>query len=76
MLDDSTPDGRAGTGDPRVDAVVDRLGRVDDLPLEEHVPVYEDLHDELRQVLSELDTGPAGPAGPQGHPRPSSPAGR
>ena len=73
MLDESAPDDTAGTGDPRVDAVVDRLGRVDDLPLEEHVQVYEDLHDELRQVLSELDTGPAGP---QGHPRPSSPAGR
>jgi hypothetical protein len=54
MQDDSD------TGDARVDEAVARLGRLDELPLEEHVALYEELHDELRRVLSELDGGQDG----------------
>ena len=63
-------------GEPSVDALIARLDGLDGLPLEEHVAVFDDTHDGLRQVLSELDaapgprpgepTGPAGPAGPGG----------
>jgi hypothetical protein len=65
------PEGRAtaSTGDPRVDEVVARLGRLDNLPLDEHVPLYEDLHDELGRVLSDLSAeqdGAAGHPGPAG----------
>jgi len=48
------------TGEPRVDEAVAELGRLSDLPLDEHVAVFEDTHTRLRQVLSELDADPAG----------------
>jgi hypothetical protein len=51
------------TGEPRVDAVIAGLGRLGDLPLDEHVAVFEDTHTQLRQVLNELDAEPAGQAG-------------
>jgi hypothetical protein len=67
MQDDS--DQTASSGDPRVDEAVARLGRLDDLPLDEHVVLYEDLHDELGRVLSDLSAeqdGAAGQPGPAG----------
>jgi hypothetical protein len=51
------------TGDPRVDEAVAALGRLDDLPLDGHVAVFDDTHTRLRQVLSELDSGQAGDSG-------------
>lgn len=39
------------TGNPRVDAVLDSLESLDDLPVSDHVAVFERAHDELRQAL-------------------------
>lgn len=47
------------TGEARVDEVIAGLDRVADVPLAEHVRIFEDVHGRLRQVLSELDSGPA-----------------
>jgi hypothetical protein len=57
------------TGEPRVDEAIAGLGRLGDLPLEEHVAVFEDTHARLRQVLDELDAEPVGDAGPTGDAR-------
>lgn len=40
------------TGDASVDAVVASLRGLDDLPVSEHVAVFERAHESLRQVLS------------------------
>ncbi|MGH3341942.1 MAG: hypothetical protein ACRDPK_03485 [Carbonactinosporaceae bacterium] len=45
------------TGDPGVDAAVESLAGLSDLPVEEHIAVYEDVHRQLRDVLAELDGG-------------------
>jgi hypothetical protein len=47
------------TGEARVDETVAGLDRLAELPLDDHVAVFEDTHARLRQVLSELDVGPA-----------------
>lgn len=39
------------TGVARVDAVLETLERLDELPLEEHVGVFESAHTELRRAL-------------------------
>jgi hypothetical protein len=46
------------TGEPRVDQAVAGLDRLADLPPDEHVPVFEQTHATLREVLSELDREP------------------
>jgi hypothetical protein len=46
------------TGEPRVDQALAGLDRLADLPPDEHVPVFERTHATLRQVLTELDSGP------------------
>jgi hypothetical protein len=51
------------TGEARVDQAIAGLGSLPGLPLDEHVAVFEDMHATLRQVLSELDSGPADAAG-------------
>jgi hypothetical protein len=51
------------TGDERVDQVIAGLDRLAGLPLDEHVAVFEEAHTRLRQVLTELDSGPADAAG-------------
>lgn len=43
------------TGNAEVDAVVERLGDVDALPVREHLDVYEDVHRGLRDALAALD---------------------
>jgi hypothetical protein len=43
-----------GTGDPRVDQVIEGLAALGELPLEEHPPVLEEVHDLLREILGEL----------------------
>lgn len=40
------------TGDEAVDAVVASLRGLDDLPVSEHVAVFERAHESLRQVLN------------------------
>ena len=41
-----------GTGDPDVDAVVSSLGGLDDLPVADHVAVFEQAHESLRRTLA------------------------
>lgn len=65
MDDDLTPTdegrlaGRAADDhtavDPRVDAVLEALAGLADLPVEEHAAVYEQIHAGLRDVLSGTD---------------------
>jgi hypothetical protein len=43
------------TGVPAADAARDRLGAVDDAPLDQHVDVYEDVHRRLQEGLADLD---------------------
>ncbi len=45
----------AGTGNGRVDAVVRSLDSLEGRPAEEHVPVFEAAHRELRDALSSAD---------------------
>lgn len=51
------------TSEARVGRAVAALDRLADLPPDEHVAVFEDTHATLRQVLSELDSGPAAAGG-------------
>ena len=39
------------TGVERVDAVIDKVSGLAERPVDEHVAVYEDAHDELRRTL-------------------------
>ncbi|MEU3227784.1 hypothetical protein ABZ695_32100 [Streptomyces sp. NPDC006976] len=50
---------RAPTGDPGVDALLERLADADHLSADGHGEVYEDVHRGLRETLSALDAGPA-----------------
>jgi hypothetical protein len=43
-----------GTGDARVDEAIDGLTVLGELPLVEHPPVLEAVHDRLREILGEL----------------------
>jgi hypothetical protein len=53
----------APTGDPRVDAAIERLAAVGELDLAGRPAVLQDVHDRLREILGELG-GPAGPGEP------------
>ena len=44
------------TGEPRVDAAVQELAALDEMPTSEHADVYEDVHRRLHSALTELDT--------------------
>ncbi|MFB6439346.1 hypothetical protein ACFCVY_21565 [Streptomyces sp. NPDC056411] len=50
------------TGQPAVDAALRRLADADHLPSSGHLPVYEDVHRGLRDVLAGLDQHPGPPA--------------
>ncbi|MDX3386833.1 hypothetical protein PV682_36135 [Streptomyces niveiscabiei] len=56
-------DGRAPTGNPEVDTLLDRLTDTEHLATEGHIEVYEDVHRGLRDALTALDARP-GPPGP------------
>jgi hypothetical protein len=43
------------TGVPTVDAAVDRLAELDDLPTGEHVAIYDAVHRQLQDALADLD---------------------
>ncbi len=49
---------RTPTGEPAVDAGLERLGDLDHLPVDGHLEVYEDVHRGLRDVLDALDQRP------------------
>ena len=55
--------GETGTGDARVDAALRLLDPLPELPVGEHAPVFERVHAELTEVLSDLDPDSAGTSG-------------
>ncbi|EGD42943.1 hypothetical protein NBCG_02697 [Nocardioidaceae bacterium Broad-1] len=62
------------TGVARVDAVLESLDRLDELPLTEHVSVFEAAHTELRRALdpdTEAHDAMARIAAASGEPRPT-----
>jgi hypothetical protein len=54
--------GRPLTGEPRVDAVLELLDRLPELPVSDHPEVFERVHAQLAEVLGELDSGLPAPA--------------
>ncbi len=58
--DSVPPDSVPPTGEPRVDAALKLLDRLDGLPVSEHPDLFEQVHAQLSDVLGELDSGPAG----------------
>lgn len=48
------------TGNPVVDSVLDSLRELDELPVSEHVAVFEAAHDRLRGALADAGEPPAG----------------
>ncbi|MER7989082.1 hypothetical protein ABTY53_26340 [Streptomyces noursei] len=54
----------APTGQPAVDAGLQRLAEADHLPVSGHLGMYEDVHRGLRDVLASLDqhSGPPAPS--------------
>lgn len=54
------------TGVAAVDAVLDSLPRLDELSLEEHVGVYESIHEQLRRALDTRQQVPMRPSPPAG----------
>lgn len=54
-----TPESQAGTPESQVDEAIAGLDGLPGRPLTEHVAVFEEAHAKLRQVLSDLDDGPA-----------------
>lgn len=50
------------TGDADVDAVVASLGGLDDLPVIEHVAVFEQAHESLRRTLAWASASTSPPA--------------
>ncbi|MDQ0990096.1 hypothetical protein [Streptomyces sp. V3I7] len=52
---------RTPTGDPGVDARLERLADADHLGADGHLEVYEDVHRGLRDALTALDARPGPP---------------
>ncbi|MEU3034076.1 hypothetical protein [Streptomyces griseoaurantiacus] len=52
---------RTPTGNPGVDAHLDRLADADHLATDGHLQVYEDVHRGLRDALTALDSRPGPP---------------
>lgn len=50
-------DGPGTTGVEQVDAALDRLGDLAELPLNEHPAVFEQIHGALTGALGTLDSG-------------------
>lgn len=42
------------TGEGRVDAALDRIHELDELPTSEHVAVFEDIHRRLQEALADV----------------------
>ncbi|MFI0356427.1 hypothetical protein [Actinomadura sp. 9N407] len=64
------PPGPEPTGDPRIDAVLARLGELGGVPVSGHVPVFEGIHQRLQELLVSADQDEPAPAAP-----PQAPAG-
>ncbi|MEV7432061.1 MULTISPECIES: hypothetical protein [unclassified Nocardioides] len=59
----TSPSEPVRTGVERVDQVIAAVEGLEERPLEEHVGVFETVHDELRRAL-DADPGPADDAAP------------
>ena len=59
MGDDAAPGERVRTGVDSVDAVIAAVEELEERPIEEHVGVFEQAHEQLRRAL---DGQPADPA--------------
>jgi hypothetical protein len=57
------------TGDPRVDEALAQLGQLAELPVTEHLAVFEHVHQRLAEVLGDLGTGEPGTGGADSHGR-------
>ncbi len=57
------PRPRPSTGDPRVDDAVARLDDLAELPITEHLAVFEYVHERLTEALGDLDVHAAARAG-------------
>lgn len=57
--DEAAPDERVRTGLDDVDAVITAVETLEERPIEEHVGVFEQAHEQLRRAL---DGQPADPA--------------
>ena len=44
--------------DPRVGSALNRLADIDDLPVDDHVAVYDQVHRDLREALAEAGSAP------------------
>jgi hypothetical protein len=62
------PEGPGTTGDPQVDAALDKLADLAELPLNEHPAVFEQIHGALAGALGTLDTTTGDPGSGAGHP--------
>jgi hypothetical protein len=60
---DDDQSGQQGTGDERVDAALDRLAALDDLPLAAQVTVFDDVHRLLQDALTGNEPGDPGDPG-------------
>ena len=57
---DASTDASDATGHPAVDAVLASLERLDDLPVGEHPPIFEEAHEALRSALAQARDGSPG----------------
>lgn len=60
---DATDEHREGTGEDRVDAALQRLAGLGDLPLAAQVTVFDDVHRLLQDALTGNEPGGAGDPG-------------
>ena len=66
-MDEDAPESASqGTGDARVDDALRELDDLAGLEVSEHPAVFERVHGQLVEVLSELRTGPDDPGRPAG----------
>lgn len=68
MQDEQASQRRPATGENRVDEALAKLDELAGLPVTEHPAVFEQVHERLREVLGELDSGEPGGAGAPGRP--------
>jgi hypothetical protein len=57
MSESPTPGAATTTGLAAADSIVDTLGALDDLPVAEHVAVFEAAHQALGQMLAGTPAG-------------------
>lgn len=51
-LSGSAPTGSAPTGNGRIDDAIARLARIEELPVDSHPEIYDEIHTGLRDALA------------------------